>query len=447
MLNPTSSSAIFGRTSTFLPGTSTAQRKEITPLQETTNNERVMRRFEEELKKLKGQGNHNESVASSSMNPAQRLPSSFDQLSENERYAKALLITVREEIYKKGYKSSNKLRAAPPGEDKNQWKKKEEERLSKADNEVNRIRTQLPFSSAVPSFLEMQKRKLNAIEAKGHNCGDLVRAGISILEQAGIKDMYIVSLSDLNHEILLIGKIPPAGLPLDMEKWPSYLAICDPWANIACSAAKAFIPAFMEKMQKWESNDKKIIHVDKKVWTNPIYTDFEKKLRGLCEVYAPIGGKEDKDEDGRTPLMVAACTGNVDDVQILLKARADIEATDKEGKTPLLVAAYKGYAKVLSALLEAGANIEAKDKNGVTPLIAAAHNVPSEVMSILLKAGANIEAKDNKGKTAKEYASKLATARDDKEMLALNEAALQKQKWSSGKSVGRFHRVFRRIWG
>ncbi len=102
---------------------------------------------------------------------------------------------------------------------------------------------------------------------------------------------------------------------------------------------------------------------------------------------------------------------------------------------------------MLSALLEAGANIEAKDKNGVTPLIAAAHNVPSEVMSILLKAGANIEAKDNKGKTAKEYASKLATARDDKEMLALNEAALQKQKWSSGKSVGRFHRVFRRIWG
>lgn len=236
-----------------------------------------MRRFEEELKKLKGQGNHNnnEPVASSSTNPAQKLPSSSDQLGENEQYAKALLIAVREEIYKKGYKSSNKLIAAPPGEDKNQWEKKEEERRSKASAEFRRIQAQLRSRAKVPYFLAIQKIIQNTIDAKGHNCSDLSHAGIGILDAAGIKDTHIVGLPDFDHGMILIGKIPPSGLPLDMEKWPSHLAICDPWANIACPA-KEFIPAFMEKMQKWESNGKKIRDTVKKVWINPTSPDLEK---------------------------------------------------------------------------------------------------------------------------------------------------------------------------
>lgn len=118
-------------------------------------------------------------------------------------------------------------------------------------------------------------------------------------------------------------------------------------------------------------------------------------MRGRHEVYAPLVGQELKDKEGRTPLMVAVYTGNIDDVQILLKAGVNIEAKDSNGLTPLLVATYKGNAKVLGALIKAGADIEAKDKEG---------------------------------KTAKEYATELATARDDKELLALIEAASKKQK-------------------
>lgn len=365
-----------------------------------------MKRFEEELKKLKGRNhNDNEPVASSSTNPAQELPGSSNQLSENEQYAKALLIAVRKEIYEKGDKSANKLRAAPPDEDKNQWEKKEEERIYKANNEVRRIHMPLPYFSGVPSFLPMQKIISNTIEAKGHNCTDLARAGIGILDEAGIKDTHIVHMSDFNHQIILIGKIPPRGLPLAMEEWSSHLAICDPWANIACPA-KAFIPACMEKMQKWDGNGKKVYDYDKNDWANPVYADLEKDLRGRRRVYPPLGGKEHKGKGGRTPLMAAIYTGQVDDIQILLKAGADIEAKDSKGLTPLLVATYQGKVEALSILLKAGANIEAKDSQGRTALMIAAESGNVELVNALLKADANIEAENEQGRTPLSYARK-----------------------------------------
>ena len=58
--------------------------------------------------------------------------------------------------------------------------------------------------------------------------------------------------------------------------------------------------------------------------------------------------------------MATIYTGLVDDIQILLKAGANIEAKDSKGLTPLLVATYQGKVEALSILLKAGANIEAK---------------------------------------------------------------------------------------
>ena len=51
-----------------------------------------------------------------------------------------------------------------------------------------------------------------------------------------------------------------------------------------------------------------------------------------------------------------------------------------------------------------------------------------QMLKTLLAAGADITVQDKEGKTAKEHATELAIARDDKELLALIEAASQKQK-------------------
>jgi hypothetical protein len=51
-------------------------------------------------------------------------------------------------------------------------------------------------------------------------------------------------------------------------------------------------------------------------------------------------------------------------VQALLAAGADLTATDDEGKTPLMVAAKTGVPEVVELLLKAGADPKPKDKLG-----------------------------------------------------------------------------------
>lgn len=57
---------------------------------------------------------------------------------------------------------------------------------------------------------------------------------------------------------------------------------------------------------------------------------------------------EAANEEGMTPLLVAASQGRVRELQMLLERGANVEAVNEEGRTPLLVAASQGYVKVLS---------------------------------------------------------------------------------------------------
>jgi ankyrin repeat protein len=69
---------------------------------------------------------------------------------------------------------------------------------------------------------------------------------------------------------------------------------------------------------------------------------------------------------GATPLMHAVRTGGADNVRALLEAGADLEARDNQGKTPLLVAAANSGAdaKVIQMLIDAGADLSATDRAG-----------------------------------------------------------------------------------
>lgn len=70
-------------------------------------------------------------------------------------------------------------------------------------------------------------------------------------------------------------------------------------------------------------------------------------------------------DHGPTPLMQAAssrCSPNL--MQLLLDAGAEIEARDGQGKTALLYAAKSGDVNCVSVLLRAGANADATDNSG-----------------------------------------------------------------------------------
>ncbi len=67
--------------------------------------------------------------------------------------------------------------------------------------------------------------------------------------------------------------------------------------------------------------------------------------------------------NGETPLMVAARSGNLDTLKVLLDAGAAIEAKDTlRGTTALIWAAEQNHAKVVSLLLSRGADPKAASK-------------------------------------------------------------------------------------
>ena len=95
------------------------------------------------------------------------------------------------------------------------------------------------------------------------------------------------------------------------------------------------------------------------------------------------------------PLHHAAGAGYPEIVNILLEARAEINAKDIHGKTPLHSAAAgwrtaEGvYPEIVKILVEARAYLDVKDMHGETALTYAANHGRAAVVAVLLEAGCN----------------------------------------------------------
>lgn len=78
-------------------------------------------------------------------------------------------------------------------------------------------------------------------------------------------------------------------------------------------------------------------------------------------------------------------TGDVEALKELLKAGADKDEKDEEGRTPLQFACGYGELACAEELIKAGANVDAKDTEGNTPLHYAAGYGQAEAVDLLLK--------------------------------------------------------------
>lgn len=96
------------------------------------------------------------------------------------------------------------------------------------------------------------------------------------------------------------------------------------------------------------------------------------------------------DEDGFTPLMIAAEGQNPEIVNMLINAGADVNARYKYGETPLMFALGWGKNQdVIKALIDGGADVNAENKKGKTPLMIATEcNIDEKIINILTEAGA-----------------------------------------------------------
>lgn len=91
----------------------------------------------------------------------------------------------------------------------------------------------------------------------------------------------------------------------------------------------------------------------------------EVRVRNAPSAGANLGAR---DEDGRTPLHLAAANNPAPSViMALAEAGADPRAHDEVGNTPLHLAAMKNDARAIVALTRAGTDPGERDEDGATP--------------------------------------------------------------------------------
>ncbi|KAF1745236.1 hypothetical protein MXB_3730 [Myxobolus squamalis] len=107
---------------------------------------------------------------------------------------------------------------------------------------------------------------------------------------------------------------------------------------------------------------------------------------------------ENKSLNGFTPLMEAACNGNVEIGMMLIKAGADVNSfsVTPTRDTPLLIAAENGHYRFVDILLKNKSHVDYKNKKGCTAFWVASNNGFLEVIKVLINHNAAIDTVDGR---------------------------------------------------
>jgi len=149
------------------------------------------------------------------------------------------------------------------------------------------------------------------------------------------------------------------------------------------------------KVLLMKSNDSSP-HVSDSEWFEAAKVGETKKLSFLLQQYPSLLNTR---AGGETALILAAESGRLDCVQLLIKAQATLDLKFG-GRTALMAAAANGHEGCVKALVEAGATVNVKGPIFRTALMLAARNGHVGCVRALLKAGADIDVQDNHGYSA-----------------------------------------------
>ncbi|XP_060080906.1 kinase D-interacting substrate of 220 kDa-like [Ylistrum balloti] len=125
---------------------------------------------------------------------------------------------------------------------------------------------------------------------------------------------------------------------------------------------------------------------------------------------------EERDENGRTFLMLASETGELNIVRELLEY-VDTNAVDNDNWSALMCATKGGHLEVVIELCEKDANIEHRDMMGWTALMWACYKGWDEIVSELLDRGANCNIKAEFNMTCLSWAAGRGHTEIVKELL------------------------------
>ena len=130
-----------------------------------------------------------------------------------------------------------------------------------------------------------------------------------------------------------------------------------------------------------------------------VVADIAKCVPSLIEAGADVN------TNSTSPLVCAADMGQIQLLNYLIRARADVNYSDYECRTALHIAARNGHIECVNRLAESHANVNKGDVNGQTPLMAAAENGHEDCVTQLIKEGADVNIADDMGNTALMWAS------------------------------------------
>lgn len=101
-----------------------------------------------------------------------------------------------------------------------------------------------------------------------------------------------------------------------------------------------------------------------------------------------------KNDDQKTPLILAVQAGDLKTVDLLIKEKADIHLKDTNGETAFLRAALMGFDDLLKKLHAEGSSLDEKDCKDRTALMYAIKNSNIKTAKWLLEQGSSMEEAD-----------------------------------------------------
>jgi uncharacterized protein len=121
------------------------------------------------------------------------------------------------------------------------------------------------------------------------------------------------------------------------------------------------------------------------------------QVRRLLDAGAPI---EQRDGNGRTPVLAATAGNHAEVVRALIARGADVNAQDHRRDSAFLLAGAEGYTEIVRATLAAGADLKSTNRYGGTALIPACHHGHVDTVRLLLTTPIEVDHVNNLGWTA-----------------------------------------------
>ena len=119
--------------------------------------------------------------------------------------------------------------------------------------------------------------------------------------------------------------------------------------------------------------------------------------KSIAELLQLGGDVDSQNDQGYTPLYIAAREGRIQWVRQLIEEGANINGASKADYTALHVATIQDHLDIVKTLIGAGADPNLKNKFGETPLYRACANGLTDIGIELIKAGSIIKAGDSAG--------------------------------------------------